>query len=176
MMNKDALVKIFDLYASPIFYYALRLCGDPVLADQIVGDVFGKLLDQFSSGSGPRAQLRSYLYEITYHCIIDEIRYSQRRVSLEAAEWLGQATHSGFSDLDNPIILKQILQGIQNDLTEDQRHVVILRFLEGFSVRETAAIINKRADHVKVIQSRAIAKLRNAVNTTRIDRPRHSST
>jgi RNA polymerase sigma-70 factor (ECF subfamily) len=175
-LDKDALVKIFDLYASPLYRYALRLCGDPLLADQIVGDAFGKLLDQFSSGHGPRAYLRSYLYEITYHQIVDEARYWKRRVSLEATDWLEQATHSGFSDPDNQIILKQILEAIQTDLTDDQRHVVILRFLEGFSLRETAAIINKKADHVKVIQNRAVAKLRKSVNTTRCDRPPQSST
>lgn len=161
-MNQEALVKIFDLYSSALFNYALRLCGDAILADQIVGDVFAKLIDQLAAGNGPRAHLRSYLYETTYHRIIDEARYSKRRVPLEAAEWLGQATHSGSSDPDNQIILKQILEAIQNKLTSDQRHVVILRFLEGFSLRETGAIIGKSADHVKVIQSRAIAKLREA--------------
>jgi RNA polymerase sigma-70 factor (ECF subfamily) len=176
MMDKDALVKIFDLYSAALYNYALRLCGDPLMADQIVGDVFAKLVDQFSSGHGPRAYLRSYLYEITYHQIIDEARYSKRRAPLEAAELPGQATHSGFSDPDNQIILKQILGAIQNELTNDQRHVVILRFLEGFSLRETAAIINKKAENVKVIQSRAIAKLREAVNTTRSGRSRHNST
>jgi RNA polymerase sigma-70 factor (ECF subfamily) len=160
MMNKDALGKIFDLYAAPLYRYALRLCGDPRMADQIVGDVFAKLLDQFSSGSGPQAALRSYLYEMTYHRIIDEARYSRRRVSLEATEWLGPVTHSEFMNLENQILLKQILESIQNELTNDERHVVILRFLEGFSLRETAVIISKKADHVKVIQFRAIAKLR----------------
>jgi RNA polymerase sigma-70 factor (ECF subfamily) len=36
-----------------------------------------------------------------------------------------------------------------------------LRFLEGMSVRETAEIMGKREDHVKVIQNRAINALRN---------------
>jgi DNA-directed RNA polymerase specialized sigma24 family protein len=37
-----------------------------------------------------------------------------------------------------------------------------LRFLEEFSLRETAAIVGKDVNHVKVIQSRALAKLRKA--------------
>jgi len=41
--------------------------------------------------------------------------------------------------------------------------VIILRFLEGFSLRETATIIGKKIDHVKVIQNRALAKLRQSV-------------
>jgi DNA-directed RNA polymerase specialized sigma24 family protein len=35
-----------------------------------------------------------------------------------------------------------------------------LRFLEEFNLRETAAILGKDVSHIKVIQSRALAKLR----------------
>ena len=52
---------------------------------------------------------------------------------------------------------------IRNDLTEDQRHVIVLRFLEGFSLRETADIIGKQVYNVKVIQNRGIVKLRKAL-------------
>jgi len=48
-------------------------------------------------------------------------------------------------------------------LTEDQRHVIVLRFLEGFSLRETADIIGKQVYNVKVIQNRGIVKLRKAL-------------
>ena len=47
-MDETAFVKIFDLYAYAIYKYALRLCNDLLLADQIVGDVFAKLLDKLS--------------------------------------------------------------------------------------------------------------------------------
>ena len=163
MMNKEALVKIFDLYSQPLYRYALRLCGDSFLADQIVGDVFAKLLDQFSSGHGPSATLRSYLYEAVYHRAIDEVRSSRRKTSLEVVEWLQPDIHDGGTSLENYVLFKEILHAMQNKLTEDQRHVVILRFLEGCSLRETAAILSKKEDHVKVIQSRAIMKLRKAL-------------
>lgn len=99
-MDQDALVKIFDLYSSALYKYALRLCSDPLLADHIVGDVFAKLLDQLSTGNGPRANLRSYLYETTYHRLIDERRYAQRRVSLEVATWPRQDAISAFPGLE----------------------------------------------------------------------------
>jgi RNA polymerase sigma-70 factor (ECF subfamily) len=56
--------------------------------------------------------------------------------------------------------LDTLIMAIRNDLTEDQRHVIILRFLEGFSLLETAEIIGKKVQNVKVIQSRGIEKLR----------------
>ena len=163
MMAKAALVKIFDLYSSALFNYALRLCGDPLMADHIVGDVFAKLLDQLAAGNGPTANLRSYLYETTYHRFIDEARYSQRRAPLEVAASLGQDTPSVSLSVEDQLISKQILHAIHNELTDDQRHVIILRFLEEFSLRETAAIMGKTVDHVKVIQNRAIAALRRSL-------------
>jgi RNA polymerase sigma-70 factor (ECF subfamily) len=159
-MDKEALVKIFDLYSPALYKYALRVCGDPVMADHVVGDVFAKLLEQLAAGKGPRENLRSYLYETTYHRIIDEARSSYRKVPLDAADWLPQDMNSMNAGWEDPIVFKQILQAMQNELTDDQRHVIILRFLEGFSIRETAAILGKKEDHVRVIQSRGLAALR----------------
>ena len=164
-MDKDALVKIFDLYSQPLYRYALRLCGDPLLADQIVGDVFAKLLDQFAAGHGPSTALRSYLYETVYHRTIDEARSTRRKAPLDIAEWLPQDSQAGHSGLEDHVLFNQILHAIENYLTEDQRHVIVLHFLEGFPLGETAAIIGKKADHVRVIQSRAITKLRKVLAT-----------
>jgi RNA polymerase sigma-70 factor, ECF subfamily len=162
-MDKDALVKIFDLYSRALFNYALRLCGDRVMADHIVGDVFAKLVDQLSSGNGPTANLRSYLYETTYHQLVDEARYARRRAPLEVTDWLPQDGNSAFLRVEDQILFEEIVHTIRNELTADQRHVVILRFLEEFSLHETAAIIGKPVGHVKVIQSRAMARLRGSL-------------
>ena len=159
-MDQEALVKIFDLYSSTLFKYALRLCSDPVMADHVVGDVFAKLLEQLAAGNGPRDNLRSYLYETTYHRIIDEARSSCRRVSLETVPWLRQESESTPFGVEDQMLFQQIMHAIHNELTEDQRHVIILRFLEEFSIRETAEIMGKKEDHVRVLQSRAIVALR----------------
>jgi RNA polymerase sigma-70 factor (ECF subfamily) len=160
MMDRNALVKIFDLYSPVLYKYALRLCGDSMLADQVVGDVFAKLLDQLSAGNGPTAHLRSYLYETTYHRIIDEARYARRRVSLAVTDWFPQSSDPAFLRLEDQILFEQIVHAIHTELTHDQRHVIILRFMEEFSLRETAAILGKQVGHVKVIQGRALAKIR----------------
>jgi RNA polymerase sigma-70 factor, ECF subfamily len=166
-LNKDALAKIFDLYSSPLYGYALRLCEDPVIADHVIGDVFAKLLEQFSSGHGPRTNLRSYLYEAAYHQILDEQHFSRRRIPLETTELLRQDRRAAYMSLEDPLLFKQILDAIRKNITKDQRHVIILRFLEGFSLLETAAIMGKKVSNIKVIQNRAIAALRKALEVNR---------
>jgi RNA polymerase sigma-70 factor (ECF subfamily) len=159
-MNQEALVAIFDLYSAPLYNYALRLCNDPLAADNVVGDVFAKFLDQLAAGKGPNTNLRSYLYQATYHMIIDEARFSQREAPLEVADYAQGNRHTSSTGFENRLLLETLVSAIRKDLTEDQRHVIVLRFLEGFSLRETADIIGKQVYNVKVIQNRGIAKLR----------------
>ena len=161
--NKDALEKIFEVYASALYNYALRLGHDPMLADEIVGDVFAKLLEQFSLGKGPKTNLRSYLYQTTYHMIIDHGKYSRRRAPLEVADFHRDDLHSESAKLEDQALFDVVLNVLRKDLTEDQRHVIVLRFLEEFSINETAMILRKEVSHIKVIQGRAIAKLRKGL-------------
>jgi RNA polymerase sigma-70 factor (ECF subfamily) len=168
-MDQRALGTIFDRYAPDLYNYALRVCGDPFEADNIVGDIFSKLLEQLDAGKGPRTNLRSYLYTMTYHHIIDGFQLSQREAPLELADSgrkEGFTNHSMDSSLENKKLLELLILAIKDHLTVDQRHVVVLRFLEDFNLLETSQIIGKKVNNVKAIQYRAIAKLRKVLNST----------
>ena len=90
-------------------------------------------------------------------------RILNRNALLEAPEFIKSNINISFISLDNQLQFKQVLFAIQNDLTNDQRHVIILRFLEGFSLNESAEILGKKVGNIKVIQNRAIAALRKAL-------------
>lgn len=162
-MDGDALVEIFDLYAPALYKYVLRVCRDALMADHIVGDVFAKLLEHLSAGKGPSTNLRSYLYEIAYHLVLDESKYSHRSEPIEVVDFIHYDAYPTYVSAENRILFESVLQAIENRLTDYQRHVVILRLLEGFSVKETAAIVGKKAGAVKVTQTRALAILREAL-------------
>ena len=52
-------------------------------------------------------------------------------------------------------------------LTSDQRHVVTLRFLDGFTTAETAEIMGKTEDAVKKLQARGLVQLRRIIEKAR---------
>ena len=162
-LDQVALAQVFDLYSQPIYSYLLRLCHDPEQADQIVGDVFSKLLEKLSEGKGPRTNLRSYLYQIAYHLFIDQTRYNQNIAPIEIVEYLKGDPDSVQEEIENRALLDTVLLAINNDLTEDQRHVIILRFLEGMDLKETAKVVGKSVNNVKVLQSRGIEKIRKVL-------------
>ena len=166
-LDKGALEKIFDLYAPDIYNYILRLGQDPIQADQIVGDVFSKFLDQLVLGKGPHTNLRAYLYQTAYHLFLDQAREIQRIAPIEIIDFLAPDSYTVQNAVENRALLDAIMLAINNDLTDDQRHVIVLRFLEGLSLKETAKIVGKNESSVKVLQSRGIAKLRKVLSDLR---------
>ena len=161
----EAVGQIFDLYAPALFRYAVHLCEDPAEADQIVGDVFAQLLEQLAAGRGPRSNLRSYLYQITYHVLVDHVRYSSHVSSMDAATNLTDIKSSVAGQIEDSELLKELKSAIEDGLTEEQQHVIMLRFIEEFSLQETADIMGKSVNAVSVLQNRGIAKLRQVLGT-----------
>jgi RNA polymerase sigma-70 factor, ECF subfamily len=162
-MDVEALARVYDLYAPAIYRYAYRHNSSALLADQAVGDVFARLLEQLSQGRGPRTNLRAYLFEIAYHVIVDEVRHARRFQSLQAAGFSFPAAGDLHRDVEERLLLEAVRQAMREELTDDQRHVIILRFLEDFSLKETARIMQKTVGSIKVIQGRAVAALRRAL-------------
>ena len=139
----------------------------PLMADQIVGDVFAKLSEHLSMSQARIINLRAYLYELAYHLAVDEARYSHRPAPMKAVDLLHCVGRSPDVSAERQKLFKAAIRAIMNNLTVDQRHVVILRFMEGFSLKETATIIGITVNNVKVTQNRAVAALRQALDHPR---------
>lgn len=164
-LDKNALTRIFDLYSSALYKFVSRLIHDPILSDQLVADVFTRLVEEFGAGKGPRANIRLYLYQTAYRLVLEHFRDAHPHSSLEVSIRTRAKTNPGAtpSQIDERAMMEALLTTMNSELSEDQRIVIILRFLEDFSMKETAEIIGKDVNNIKVIQSRGIAKLQKAL-------------
>jgi RNA polymerase sigma-70 factor (ECF subfamily) len=162
-LDADALTAIFDEYAPAIYKYLLRLGVLSQEADQIVGDVFVRLLEKFAEGAGPRTNLRSYLFQIAYHLVVDDSRDRQHVAALDDAEIIAEDKKSIQAQAEEKMLFEKLSGAMEQVLTEDQRNVLVLRFQEDFSLKETAEIIGKNVNAVKALQSRGINNLREAL-------------
>jgi RNA polymerase sigma-70 factor, ECF subfamily len=165
-LDRDALTAIFDEYAPAIYRYLLRLGVYPLEADQVVGDVFARLLDKLVEGKGPRTNLRSYLFQTAYHLVVDHSRDRQRNAPLDVADTIKEEDQPVQAQTEEKMLLENLADAMKHELTEDQRNVLILRFQEEFSLQETADITGKNVNAIKALQNRAIKKLREALRNT----------
>jgi RNA polymerase sigma-70 factor (ECF subfamily) len=161
-LGQDALITIFDMYAPAIYKYVLRFCHDPVESDRIVGEVFTELLRKFSGGQGPQKNLRLFLYQIAYQLVKSQINPTEHCPQSEVIIGLPTGT-SVQTPMEDPVFIEALLAALHSDLSEEQRHIIILRFLEDFSLHETAAVVGKDTEDVRLIEKRGITQLRKCL-------------
>jgi RNA polymerase sigma-70 factor (ECF subfamily) len=157
--DSQALAEIYDRYAEPIYRYLYRYVGDAAQAEDLTSDVFLKLLQVLDTAQAPREQLQGWLYRVAHNRATDWFRSSGRNVGTFPAEDLA-ADH----DLPSTVLEKRQLQAqLRNALdrlTADQQQVILLRFGEGFKLGEVARLLNKSEGAVKLLQHRAVQRLR----------------
>lgn len=162
-LDPEALTEIFEEYAPALYKYLLRLGTNSQGADQIVGDVFARLLEKLSEGKGPEKNLRSYLFQVAYHLVVDDSRDRHRITVLDVAETVKEDVKPVQAQAEENMLLEKVSTAMERYLTEDQRNVLVLRFQEEFSIKETAEIIGKNVNAVKALQNRGINSLREAL-------------
>lgn len=162
-MQEEKLTAVFELHAPALYKYAFRFCPSAAVADQVVGDVLARFLEQLSIGRNYGLNWRLDLYAIAYDILVRDTRYSNYFMQVET-KLLKQADRSCTDlDIEDQQLFENIQLALMYDLTKDQHHVVVLRFVEGFSLKETALITGKKVGTVKVIQNRGIAALRKTL-------------
>jgi RNA polymerase sigma-70 factor, ECF subfamily len=171
-LNGDALTEIFELYAPSLYKYAYRLYQDAGLADQLVGFIFERCVQELSDGRHPGVNLRLYLYEIAYGIAKGDTHYAYPFAPTDKLILMNY--DRGYANLaaEDKRLLADIHRALICNLKADQRNVVILRFMEGFTLKETARITGKKINNVKVIQNRAIVALQQAVGASATEKQR----
>jgi RNA polymerase sigma-70 factor, ECF subfamily len=159
--QRDALIAIYDAYQAQIYAYAYRTLMDADLAEDCTAETFHRFLEALQKGKGPTEHLRAYLYRIAHNWMMDYYRKAEK-VKQQPDEWHENEIDEKPSP--NELVVQQQtsteLQDQLNQLTADQREVVVLRFVEEYSLNETAQILNKPVGAVKSLQNRALTNLR----------------
>ena len=157
--DQQALVEIYDLYSPALYRYAVRLLYNPDLAEECVAETFSRFLSALRNNGGPTTNLRAYLYRVAHNWITDQYR---RQIPHQTVDEIDQQADPGSTTskiVDEQLEREKVRRAIRR-LTPDQRQVISLKFLEGWSNAEIAKSINKPIGAVKSLQHRALQALR----------------
>ena len=157
--DQEALVEIYDLYSPGLYRYAVRLLNNPDLAEDCVAETFSRFLNALNNNGGPKKFLRAYLYRIAHNWVTDLYR---RQPITHTDDYIDQQIDPAptTSELVDEQLEKDAVRKALTYLTPDQRQVVVLKFLEGWSNAEVAESIHKPVGSVKSLQHRALTTLR----------------
>jgi len=154
--DQQALAEVHDRYFDKLYHYLSYRLGDSEAAADLAGEVFLALIRALKRNNPPKTSLTGWLYAVARNLAADYIKKQVNTVPLLedfAADEPSLADQAYLSQLA-PTIKAALVK-----LTEEQQHVIALRFGQGLSLAETAQIMDKSVGAVKALQHRALASL-----------------
>jgi RNA polymerase sigma-70 factor, ECF subfamily len=159
-MDPAALAELHDQLYPVVFRYVRFRLDDPLACEDITSEVFLRFLKALRQGGRPIEDARAWMLGTASNLVHDHYRLKYRRPTENIAE------HENLVDpqtteatLDRKAISEEI-DRVMNRLTPDQQNVLALRFSQELSLEETAQIVGKTINAVKVLQFRALGALR----------------
>jgi len=160
--DEQALAELYDTHSSGIYRYAMRLLGDEIQAEECVSETFSRFLRALKNGGGPRRYIKAYLYRIAHNWITDQYRKQPENPLPLEQELYRDRSLLPPEILALEIERQQVRYALEN-LTPDQRQVIVLRYLEGWKNDEIAQALDKPIGAVKSLHHRGINALRRCL-------------
>ena len=161
--DPSALAEIYDLYSPGLYRYAVRLLNNPDVAEDCVAETFSRFLYALRNHGGPETYLRAYLYRIAHNWITDLYRREPITQNDDFIDLLTDPSSTTADMVDDLLEGEKVRTAIKL-LTPDQRQVVVLKFLEGWSNAEVAESLKKPVGAIKSLQHRALGSLRRILS------------
>ena len=153
---------LYERYGPAVRRFALFLCGDPTIADDITSETFVRVWP--ARGRIRELTVKSYLFAIARNVYRDVQRRTWRQTVLDAEgpdERVSVHTH--VEQKEEVIAVLKALQG----LPEVDRAILLMRALDDMTYEEIAGALDITASTAKVKAHRARAKLMQARNPAR---------
>ncbi|ADH97761.1 RNA polymerase sigma factor [Salisediminibacterium selenitireducens] len=164
--NDEAMKELHGRHVQSVFQYLYIQMSDYHDAQELLQDVMYKAARRLATFKGDSA-FKTWLFAIAKHAVIDYYRTRGKRrrttaVDNTVMDAVGDLKESAEQTVIRQMETESVMQTIRQ-LPQTYRDVLHLRFIEGFSIKETAKVMGKTSMSVKALQKRARAELVNRI-------------
>jgi RNA polymerase sigma-70 factor (ECF subfamily) len=158
--DTDAFASLYDRYVDVVFRYVLFRVGDRELAEDVTSETFLRALRRIGTVSYQGRDVGAWFVTIARNLVLDHVKSSRFRLEVTAADVSdNKQVQVGPEQQVMSNVTRAALLACIDQLGDDQRECIVLRFLQGLSVAETAKIMNRNDGAVKALQHRAVRRL-----------------
>lgn len=166
--DKDAFGDLYERYLHQVYRYVFYRVADEQEAEDLTEAVFIKAWEAF-----PRIRLggfnfKSWIYRIAHNEVIDRYRTHRATSTIDEAEDIRDPSGDPEAIFQGQESSNQLARAISG-LEETYQEVLIYRFILGFSHQDTADLMGKSVIHVRVLQHRALIKLKDRLDNEGIE-------
>ena len=160
--DETAFIALYQQNHPSVYTYIYYRVGNKMTAEDLTAEVFVRLVDKIHRFKPGKRPILAWLYTIAGNLVKDHYRRSGRATMLPLNDQIRSNGHSPAHTIQKEQEHQRLVLALEQ-LTEDQRQVILLKFVERRSNAETGAILDKTEGAVKALQHRALAALRRAL-------------
>ena len=161
-IDAPTFAHLYGCYVDKIFKYVYNKIGKAVEAEDLTAQVFMKAWQAIGRYRRTEYPFSAWLFRIAHNLVVDYFRTRHEVISIEHLPFEIDAGADSLDAMTQRTLTATDLRKAIAQLTEAQRQVIVLKFLEGYSTEETARIICKDKGAVRALQHRALLALKQA--------------
>jgi RNA polymerase sigma-70 factor (ECF subfamily) len=168
--DAEAFAQIYDRYHDTVFrfiYFRVGSAGRH-LAEDLAADVFCRALKNIDRFAWQGRDFGAWLMTIAKNLLTDHFKCGRYRLEVVTGNVLdGDEAERGPEGSPEDAVVDHLtnltLLGAVKQLNAEQRQCIVLRFLNGLDIAETARAMGKNEGAIKALQYRAVRSLRRAL-------------
>ena len=161
---RTELAGLYGEYYDKIARYASIHIGNRTDAEDIAGEVFLKAIESLGSYEKRGIPMQAWLFKIAHNLVVDYLRRMSKRKTIDIDSVTVRSNESPEAIAEINIEVERVKKAMEQ-LTQEQREVLSLRFFGELTSKETAAIMGKSDGAVREMQRAATSKLRTLLVT-----------
>ena len=161
--DEAAVQALYETYYPKIYNYAFMQMGDIHASEDLASDVMLKMIESLHKYTFRGLPFGAWVFRIARNRLIDLHRRRKRRGEVDLSETLA-ATLASPQVLAERALERGQLQVALKHLTDEQRQVIVLKFIEGFDNRSAGKIMGRSEGAIKSLQHRALGALRRVLD------------
>ncbi|HEX4813770.1 MAG TPA: sigma-70 family RNA polymerase sigma factor [Nonomuraea sp.] len=156
---------LYDRYVDLVYRYIYFRVGSHALAEDLTSETFLRALRRIADYTWQGRDFGAWLVTIARNLVTDHFKSGRYRLEIPTGEIIDvplDGSHIPENAVVTAIINDRVLRAVR-DLNPEQQECVVLRFLHGLSLAETALIMGKKSGAIKALQFRAVRALARAL-------------
>ncbi len=152
--------EIYTQYKDKVFGYVRNHVNSPEDAEDITSDIFVKIYSKIDTYDESKASLSTWIYSMTSNTVIDY--YRTNHIHSEIPEDLTDER----SSIEDEVLTKESLEALADaleQLPQELRDIIILRYYKGLTLQEIAGKMNLSYGVTKLRHREALGKLRDLI-------------
>lgn len=158
--DKEAFGQLYDHYQPSVYRFLYYRVGSMTLAEDLTAETFFRALRSMHSFRWQGKDFGAWLMTIARNLTADHFKAGRTRLeqTTEDMQTLDSTTESPEVEVLSSLTNEALLRAL-GDLPAEQRECLIMRFLQGLSIAETAEILGRSSGAVKQLQLRGVRNL-----------------